>query len=498
MRKRVLLAGLFHETHTFLSGTTPLSEFDIRRGEEILATAGDASALAGAVETGIACNWDIVPAIDYRATPSAMVADEVVESWWSEFELILQSALAKGKLDGIYLVLHGAMASQSLPDVEGELLQRIREYDELLEVPICGVTDLHVNFSPLMAACTQGLVTYCVNPHTDAKETAVRAAHLLNGVLERGDFPTTLFEHPPIMWPPTGTGTADEPMSTLENMARNIEERHADILAVNVHAGFSFADTPHSGVSFSVVCTGEHALARAELERLCEYALAHREAGNVIEPPIAGVMEQVKELIAARKTPVILVEPSDNVGGGAPGNGTGVLRALLAHGIENSGVVINDPAAVGQLQHLQVGERTSLQIGDTFWHSPPLELQVELVSRSDGKFDLEDPNSHLASMRGLHIEMGDCAVVTTSGITILLTTNKTAPMDLGQWRSQGIAPEQLSAIGVKAAVAHRRAYDPIAGASFTVSTPGPCASDLRVFPFKHLLRPIFPLDETKM
>ena len=75
-----------------------------------------------------------------------------------------------------------------------------------------------------------------------------------------------------------------------------------------------------------------------------------------------------------------------------------------------------------------------------------------------------------------------------------LTTRKTPPFDLGQLRSQGIEPESLSVIGIKAAVGHRRAYDKIATASYTVDTPGPCSSDLTVFPFKKLRRPIFPLD----
>jgi len=50
-------------------------------------------------------------------------------------------------------------------------------------------------------------------------------------------------------------------------------------------------------------------------------------------------------------------------------------------------------------------------------------------------------------------------------------------------------------IGVKAAVAHRRAYDPIMGATFFVDTPGPCRSDLTSFPWKHLRRPVWPLDD---
>jgi microcystin degradation protein MlrC len=97
-------------------------------------------------------------------------------------------------------------------------------------------------------------------------------------------------------------------------------------------------------------------------------------------------------------------------------------------------------------------------------------------------------------MYGAHIDMGPCAVVRHAGVTILLTSRKTPPFDLGQWRSQGIDPERLSVIGVKAAVAHRRAYDPIAKASYTVDTPGPCASNLRLLPFQRIRRPVFPLD----
>jgi len=63
--------------------------------------------------------------------------------------------------------------------------------------------------------------------------------------------------------------------------------------------------------------------------------------------------------------------------------------------------------------------------------------------------------------------MGPCAVIRAGGVTLLLTSRKTPPFDLGQYRSQGIDPEKFSFIGVKAAVAHRRAYDPIASPVLT-------------------------------
>jgi len=194
----------------------------------------------------------------------------------------------------------------------------------------------------------------------------------------------------------------------------------------------------------------------------------------------------------------VLAEPSDNIGGGAPGDGTGLLQAFVAHDLQNAAVAIADPLSVCQLRHVAIGGQATLEIGGR--GSPlggrPVSLNVELVSKSDGQFELEDRHSHLASMSGSHFDMGPSAVVRHRGVTILLTTRKTPPMDLAQWRSQGIAPEELAVIGVKAAVAHRQAYNPIASVQFTVETPGPCSSNLQQFPFRHIRRPIFPLEQT--
>jgi microcystin degradation protein MlrC len=286
-------------------------------------------------------------------------------------------------------------------------------------------------------------------------------------------------------------------MRTLEATAREIERSHPEIAAVNVFAGFSFADTRHTGVSFSAVTFGDPQIAAGELRRLSKWALDHREEGNIVDPPLADVLPAIQRHVAAAETPVLIVEPADNIGGGAPGDATTVLRALIENRIENSAVIINDPLAVSHVSNWSIGDRGTISIGGkgSRLTDGPLELDVELLNRSDGRFDLEDRNSHLASMAGVHIDMGPCAVVRHKAVRILLTSRKTPPFDLGQWRSQGIEPETLSVIGVKAAVAHRRAYDKIARHSYTVAMPGPCSSDLRTFPWQLIRRPVFPLDE---
>src|SRR5262245_58851553 len=140
MKKRVLLAGLAHESHSFLDGVTSLSDFQVRAGSRIFEAHGDGSPLDGVLSFGRARDWEVLPALDVRCLPGATAADEVLEHFWTQFRA---SAEACGSVDGVYLVLHGAMCCVSYPDVEGELLERIRRLPALKTVPLCGVLDLH-------------------------------------------------------------------------------------------------------------------------------------------------------------------------------------------------------------------------------------------------------------------------------------------------------------------------------------------------------------------
>ncbi len=293
MKKRVLIAGLFHETHTFLETPTSLDGFSIRTGEEILDATGDGSPLAGALEVACSCGWEVLPAADFRATPSGTVEDAVFETFWREL-VSAYDRYRHDEIDGIFLVLHGAMVCQTIPDVEGELIARLRRLPGAGELPICGVLDLHGNISRRTIEGSQGFWAYRTNPHIDACIAAMNAATMLDQILKTGRKPTALFDSVPIMWPPTGTGTDDEPMRGLEAMAAEI----AKIAAVNVMAGFSFADTFDTGVSFSAVTFGNPEPVRRHLRSLCDFAVRHREQGNVLEPPLETVMPKVLDCVA--------------------------------------------------------------------------------------------------------------------------------------------------------------------------------------------------------
>ena len=490
---KVLLAGLFHETHCFVPDTTGLKDFKVELGDALLARRGDGSQIDGFLEVADRAGWQVVPACSFTATPSGRVEDAVTDAFFAEL-MPRAGRAARNGIDAIYLSLHGAMVSESIDDVEGEVLRRLRAVPGLEHVPLFGVFDLHANLTEAMTRLADGLVCYRENPHIDARDAAVRATDLLAQCLTTGERPRMLRRSVPIIWPPTGTGTADLPMRDLETMARQIEAADPRILAVNVVAGFSFADVADAGVAFSVVTTGDDPMAEAALDRLEARARALKAHGLVPEITPDAALDQAAAFAGCG--PVLLVEPSDNIGGGAPGNGTGILRALVRRGVADAGVIINDPHAVAALADVPPGGHATLPIGGkgNAFDEGPLTLEVELVRRSDGHFDLEDLHSHLIASQGRHIDMGPSAVVRHRGVTILLTTYRTPPNDLGQWRSQGIDPEGFAVIGIKAGVAHRRAYDPIAAASFNVGTPGPCTSDPAALPYRRLRRPIFPLD----
>lgn len=497
MTKRVLIAGLSHETHTFVPDKTTIDRFRVLRGDAIWQADGDASCLAGALAVAKARGWCVLPAIHMSAQPSGMVADEVIETWWEAFAEVAMREAEAG-IDGIWLDMHGAMVSASYPDVEGEILRRIRALPRFADVPVGGVLDLHGNITAQMAALSNAFAAYRQNPHTDGKAMAEFSARLLDNLMTTGQRAMTVWERPPLILPPTATGTAFEPMALLEAHAREIEAAHPEILAVNVFAGFAYADMPDAGVSFTAVTTGDPEIAQRELRALSAIAMAHKHHALPTGLSLDEALDRVQQ---HTEGPVLIVEPADNIGGGAPGDLTIVLKGLLERGIRNAGVAIADPEAVREVWALQPGERKRVRIGGKSGviGAQPLELDVELISKSDGRFTLEDRHSHMA-VGGLHHDMGPTAVVRVTSpqggsATILLNSVKTAPMDLAQWRSQGINPEDFFVINIKAAVAHRQAYDPIAKASYFVNTPGPCANDLRLLPFQRVKRPVYPLDE---
>ena len=183
MAKRVLLAGISHETHTFVPGVTGLDDFVITPGAGMWADEGGTSNIAGVLEVARQRAWEVIPVLHMRASPGAVVTDEVFEHFWGAFAGAAGREAAEG-IDGVYLVLHGAMAGTKEQDPEGRILAGARSI--LGAVPLVASLDLHAVLTDRMLAAADVLVPFHTYPHTDQFQTGARAAKELLGLLREG------------------------------------------------------------------------------------------------------------------------------------------------------------------------------------------------------------------------------------------------------------------------------------------------------------------------
>jgi microcystin degradation protein MlrC len=488
----VLIAGLSHESNGFVPGITPQSAFTVRRGAEMFACRGERSSLDGVVHGAEQLAWQLVPAIDMHAWPSAPAEDAAVDAFLHGVQAAADEFAAD--IHGVVFVMHGAMLTQSHADVEGLVLSRLRSLAGLSAIPIVAVFDLHGNISDSMVAALDAAVVYRRNPHDDIFEAGFRAAGILNRLMVSGRRGSCVLSRPGVLWPPSGTGTQDAPMKLLEDAARAIEKRDCEVLEAAVFAGFSYADHADVGVSMCVSTIGDSERARQYAGELAVLAHEQREAGDRRD---SSLSEAISIIIHAAPGPVVVAEPSDNIGAGTVGDCTGLLRFLLEQDVGGICLLaLCDPGAVARLQAQQIGGRHRIAIGGRGYvgDSGPVEREWEFMSRSTGVFSLEDPASPLAAFHGQTVDMGPCVVLRAGQVNVLVMSRPVGPWDLGQWRSQGLVPEQARVIAVKSAVAHRMAYRGIASAWVSVETPGPCPTDLSKIPYLHVRRPVYPLD----
>jgi microcystin degradation protein MlrC len=283
--------------------------------------------------------------------------------------------------------------------------------------------------------------------------------------------------------------TEREPMAGLMALAHDIE-RDPAVLKVTVAAGFAYADVARTGFSCIVHTDADAPLAGRYAQQVAATAWSAREAFQIQNVPVA---EAVRQAIEAPAGPVVLIDVADNIGGGSPGDGTAVLRELLAQQARRAVVTLADPEAVAQACQAGLGTQLTLKVGGKTdnWHGQPVDVQGRVDHITSGHY------VHKGSwMTGRDMNMGQSVVLTCGdgGVQLLLSERKTVPFDAEQLRSQGILPEAQHILVVKSAVAWRAAYGDVARMAIAVDTPGLCTTHLERLPYYKLRRPIYPLD----
>lgn len=483
---RIAVAGILHESNTFARRPTTLEDFtSFSRGEDVTARWSDTHhEIAGFLEELPRQGAEIVPLLMTHAVPAGPVATEAFEAITGELIARLNAA---SPLDGVLLALHGAMVSETHRDGDGEILRRVRLAIGP-DLPLVVTHDFHANVSDRMAALPTASLVYQTNPHVDQRPRGRQAAALLARTVRREVRPVQRLARPPMIWNILHQNTSAEPLQRLMLAAHELEcEGRA--LAANIVAGYPYADVHEMGPSVLVTVDDGEAAAQGLAEALAAQMWECRDQLGIHLPEPA---EAVRRASAARRTPAILVEMGDNIGGGSPGDGTAILAEIVRQEAPRAASVIYDPDSAAAAAAAGIGAQLTLEVGGRGepLAGEPVSIFGRVRSLHDGRF--HEPLPRHGGQTDW--DQGLTAVVEFGeGSLLVLNSRRTAPMSLHQLLSLGIYPERLQMIVVKAAIAYRAAYEPVAGDIIEVDSPGVTAVNPLRFDYRHVRRPLWPL-----
>ena len=223
---KVAVLGFHHESNTFAPVAASLDQFmsaGLVEGERLITDYVDSHAtLAGFIEAGrSAVDVEMTPLIYADLNPMGTITAEA-------FEVIVGCMLnqlrEQGPWDAVLLALHGAAVAEHVRDVDGEILERIRNV--VGPTVTIGVTlDMHANISERMVRIPTVVNTYMTNPHLDAKVRALQCAELVFRTVRGEIVPVAALEALPLIVNILRQGTSDVPMRDLVEQARVAEQR---------------------------------------------------------------------------------------------------------------------------------------------------------------------------------------------------------------------------------------------------------------------------------
>lgn len=189
---------------------------------------------------------------------------------------------------------------------------------------------------------------------------------------------------------------------------------------------------------------------------------------------------------------MILADVADNPGAGAPGDGTWLLRHLIDRNIQGAVVgALPDPEVVAQAITAGTGASITVAIGGKVdpRGGPPLNLTAKVLAVGDGVFPNLGPMG-----RGAITRLGRTATLAVDGITIVVCERSVQTADPGVFSVAGVDIATARLVVVKSSVHFRAGFDNLAQAMLDVEAGGMSSSDLTSFPYRSLVRPIYPLD----
>lgn len=487
---KVFIGWFGHECNSMAQGLTEYSdviEGGWRRGPQVIDyVKGKNDFLGGIVDFCLEHNVEMVCSVR-KEVAAPPLSKECIDTVMDQILEDLNSC--KDEIDGICFVLHGAGCAVGIDDLESYTLKKFREIvgDQM---PITVPLDLHGNISKEMTELADGLFGCKEYPHTDQYDASYIAMKALYESLNSGRKLKTVYRRLPFVLPAAAGYTQQEPLLSLNKYTDEFTKEKGLVYASFFH-GFPYADV--ACLSSSILVTGyEDQDLESAADQLYQYVMSRMDE---FLKPVMGLEEAFEEVHKFKgEGYIVLNEASDNPGGGAPGDGTHLLREMIRQDIPGSVFCfLCDPIAVKEIAKAMPGDLVDVTIGGRKekLHGEPIELHgAKFISMFDGKTLSVSPMS-----AGLERNFGLSVRIKVGNVDICIGTARIQTMDDRMMIALGIEPEKCRIIGLKSTHHFRAYFQDKAAKIIPVETPGVQGANLKIFTYNKIVHPLLPIDD---
>ncbi|MEI9997475.1 MAG: M81 family metallopeptidase [Rhizomicrobium sp.] len=422
---------------------------------------------------------DVVVGLAAVAQPSRPTPAEDYRLLREEIASNLKAAMP---VDMVVMFLHGAQVAEGCDDCEGEVLEDVRAMVGS-GVPIGVEIDLHGNVTARMIANADVIVACKEYPHVDFGLRAVDLMVLMEKTVRHECKPAMAFARVPMFG---SFPTTLQPMRSFVDEIMTMEGKDG-ILSISVGHGFPWADTPDAGGTVIVVTDDDMAKAQRLADDLAQRLFAMR---RDIWAPRMSIDAALSRALKNTGRPTVLADMIDNPGGGAPGDATHILRAMLERGVTDAAIaMIWDPVAVQMAFDAGIGRRIPLRIGGkvSALGGDPVDLDATIVALAERAMQSE---------LGPAVNFGPAAAIEAAGIQIVLSTRRRQTFTSECFTALGIDPLRKKLLVVKSQQHFHEHFAKFAAEIVYVDSPGCTGLDFGGLPFKRISRPVWPIDAT--
>ncbi|MCA6074335.1 M81 family metallopeptidase [Fulvivirga sp. 1062] len=473
---KIAIAGIGIESSTFSPAQTEEEAFHASTGSDVFQMYSflhQDSSLRNRAE------W--IPTLRGHALPGGIVTREAYESLVSKTLKMLRE---NGPYDGLFFDIHGAMSVVGLEDPEGDMIERIREVvgpDVLISTSM----DLHGNVSQRLATYSDLITCYRMAPHEDAVESDRRAVTNLLERLESGKGKPAFkaWIPVPILLPGEKTSTRIEPGKGLYAKVDPVT-RQDGVIDAAIWIGYAWADEPRNHAV--VMVTGddrEQVVSSAEM-LANEFWKVRNEFEFVA--PTATLEESLAMALTSDSKPFIISDMGDNPTAGGAGDVTWTLQQILERpefkdesGPQLIYASIPGPDLVAKAVDAGEGQTVTGMVGAMVddRYAGPISLTGTVTAIRTGDIHAETE-----------------VVVRVGSVHVIVTKKRKPYHHESDFTNLGLDPRSADIVVVKIGYLVPELYD-MRGGWVMALTPGGVDQDLERLPYKHIKRPMFPLDK---